>query len=82
MVTTAYDNIRLDTNAAQLIDAVLSRLGLHLKGGSKIRKKSNMDIEDIIPPNVISHLPDGFKEGLSLNIAYSTTYLYDNHLGI
>ncbi|GAH80719.1 unnamed protein product, partial [marine sediment metagenome] len=33
-----------------------------------------MDIEHIIPPGIISHLSDGFKKGLSLNVAHGAAY--------
>ncbi|MBA7648483.1 hypothetical protein ES703_56269 [subsurface metagenome] len=41
-----------------------------------------MDIEHIIPPDIISHLPDGFQEGLPLNITYCAAYLYNNYLSL
>ncbi len=39
-VGAAQQDIRLDTNAAQLFDAVLGRFGFNLTGGSDVRYES------------------------------------------
>lgn len=59
----ADDDIGLDTDGAELLDAVLGGFGLQLPGGLYVGDQGDMDIEDIIPADVDLHLADGLQEG-------------------
>ena len=40
-----------------------------------------MDIKHVFPPDIVSHLTDGFQEGLPFDIAHRTANLDEYHLG-
>ena len=79
MVAAAYNNIRLNTNAAQLLDTVLRRLGLQLIGSGDIGEKGNMDIEYVIPPDIVSRAGVEIRRAVGKNAKnqkiYTITYL-------
>ena len=41
-----------------------------------------MNVEDIIPADIVAHLPDGLQEGLALDIAHRAPYFDDDHIGL
>jgi len=53
-----HDDVRLDADAPQLLDAVLRRLGLHLPHSAHLRRQSDMDEERVLEPVLQSHLSE------------------------
>ena len=41
-----------------------------------------MDEEAVLPPHLMRHLPDGFQEGLALNVAGGAADLGDDYVGV
>ena len=81
LFSTAYQDIRLDTDTAKLLYAVLGRLGLQLTGSRNIRHQGNMDVEHIVPAYFLLHLADSLHKWQGLDITYSTTDFGNNHIG-
>ena len=79
---TAGDNIRMDPQPLQFVDAVLGRFCFRFAGSMEIRHEGAVNIEDIIGADFPFHLTDGFQKGLGLNIADGTADLGDHHIGI
>ncbi len=59
IVAATDDDIRLDSDGAQFLYAVLCRLGLEFLGGGEIREKGYMDIKDIFRADVGTKLSYG-----------------------
>ena len=81
VVAPADDGVGLDADAAQLPDAVLGGLGLELARCPYIRKVGDVDVVDVVAPDLVPHLPDGFQEGQSLDVADGAAHLRDYHAG-
>ena len=81
IVTAADDDVRLDTDAAQLVNAVLGGLGLQLHGGVEVGEEGHVDVEHVVPADFVSHLPDSLQEGLPLNITHGTAHLDEDDVG-
>ena len=81
-VAAAEDDVGLDADAAELLDAVLGGLGLELAGGGNIRKERDVEIADVAPAGFVAHLPDGFEEGEALDVADGSANLNDDDLGV
>ena len=58
MIAAAEDNVGLEADAAQLLNAVLGRLGLELCGGGDVGEKGDVDVEGVFAADVVAHLPD------------------------
>ncbi len=69
MLRPAYDDVRLDADAAQLLDAVLGRFRLHFSGSLNVRNQRDMDIHDVVTADIALDLPDRFEERQALDIA-------------
>ena len=82
LFTAADDDIRRNTDAAQLLNAVLRRLGLQLARCRNVRHQRNMDIQDIIFANILFNLTNRLQEGQAFNIAYCATDFRDNEISI
>ena len=78
----ADQNIGLDTDFAQLDDAVLGRLGLHLAPRPDIRDEGDVDIEHIRCAHIFAQLADGFEKRQALDVADSAADLGDNYIGL
>ncbi len=81
-VGAAHDDVGLDTDAAQLVDAVLGRLGLELAARVDERDQRDVDVEDVPPADVVAELPDGLQEGQALDVAYRAADLGDDHVDV
>jgi len=44
-------------------------------------EKGDMNIEDILPPHITSHLADGLQKWKPLYVAHSASHLDNNHIG-
>ena len=82
LFAAANDNIRRNTDAAQLFDAVLSRFGFQLTGCGNIRYQRNMNIKHIVLADILFYLTDGFQKRQAFNITYSTADFRNNEVGI
>ena len=73
------DRVRLDTDRAQRLHRVLGRLGLHLLPAHD-RHERAVHIEDVLPAEVVFHLPDRFQEGEALDVSHRPPHLHDDHI--
>ena len=76
------DDVRLDADAAQLLDRVLGGLGLELAGGGQGGQQRHVDVQDVGPPDVLAHLADGLEERQALDVADGPADLDDDDIGI
>jgi hypothetical protein len=68
-IRPAEQDVRLNTDRAQVADAVLRGLGLQLAGRADERHQCEMDIERVLATNVLAQLSDRLEVGLALDIA-------------
>ena len=81
-VGAADDEVGLDTDAAQLLDGVLGRLGLELARRRDIRDERDVDVADVVAPDVLAQLADRFEERQGLDVADRAADLGDDHVGL
>ena len=81
MLGTAHQNVGGNANAAQLLHAMLGRLGLQFARRLQIRHQRYMDIQAVLEADLRTHLANGLQEGLALNIAHRAADLGNNHVG-
>src|SRR5210317_873457 len=74
-VTTTEQDIRLDSDLAQLLDAVLSRLGFQLAGSRNIGNQSQVNIDDILRAKIGAELANGLQERQGFDITNGTANL-------
>ena len=79
----AQDNdVRLNADAAQLLDRVLGGFGLELAGLAQVGQQGDVDIEHVFRTQVALKLPDGLQVGQALNIAHRTADFGDDHVRV
>ena len=81
-VRAADDRVRLDTPAPQLGDRVLSGLGLLLARRSDERHQGDVDVEDVLPADVLAKLPDRLEEREDLDVADRSADLGDHDVDV
>ena len=81
LVRAQDDDVRLDADAAQLLDRVLGGLGLELAGGGQRRQQRDVHVQHVGPPDVLAQLADGLQERQALDVADGPADLHDDHVG-
>ncbi len=76
------DDVRLDADAAQLLDGVLCGLRLELARGGQRGEQRHVDVQDVGPPDVLAHLADGFEERQRFDVADGPADLDDDDVGV
>ena len=76
----AHQDVRGNADAAQLLHAVLGGLGLELAGGLEVGHQGHVDVQAVFVAHFRPHLPDGFQEGLALNVAHRAADLGNDHV--
>ena len=69
LVRAADDDVRVDTDAAQLVDRVLRRLRLQLAGRVDERHERDVEVEDVLGPDLAAELADRLEERQRLDVA-------------
>jgi len=77
----ADEDVRMDTDAAQLVDRVLRRLRLQLTRIRDERDERHVDVEHVLDPGLAAELADRLQEGLRLDIAHGAADLGDDDVG-
>ena len=80
LVDAGDDDVRGNTQAAQLLDRVLSGLGLRLVRAGDVRDQGHVDKQAVAAADLGRHLADGFEEGLGFNVARGAADLGDDHV--
>ena len=78
----AYDDIRLDSHALELLDTGLGRLGLHLLGSAQIWNEGNVDENNVFPSLLMLELADRLEERLAFDITHRTADFNDGDLRV
>ena len=79
---TAGDNIRMNPQPLELIDAVLGGFGFRLTGSVEIRHKGAVDIKHVLGADFPFHLTDGFQKRLGFDITDGTADFGNDHIGV
>jgi len=66
-VGATQQNVRLNAESGQLLDAVLGRLRLELARRADERHQGEVDVEDVVAPAVPAKLSDGLEERQALD---------------
>ena len=80
LLRAADEDVRLNADGPELLDAVLGRLCLEFPCRGYIRKQSDVDVEDIVLSHLFLDLPYGLKKGLALDVAHGTADFRDDHI--
>ena len=78
----ADDHVRLDADAAQLVDRVLRRLGLELARVADVRHQREVDVHAAAAPDVDRELADRLQERQRLDVAHRAADLGDHHVDV
>ena len=78
----ADDHVRLDADAAQLVDRVLRRLGLELSRVADVRHQREVDEHAAAAPDVDGELADRLQERQRLDVADRAADLRDHHVDV
>ena len=76
----AKEDIGLDADLAQLFDAVLRRLCLHLSRGLDERDQREMDEERVFFSEIVAKLPDSLQKGQAFDIADRAPDLHQDNV--
>ena len=76
----AQEQVGLDADGAQFLDAVLGGLGLDLAGGLDEGHQGEVDVADVVLAQVALELADGLEKGQALDVAHGAADLDDGHV--
>ena len=79
-VRAAEQDVRLNTDGPQLLDAVLGGLCFHLARRLDIRNQGHVDKKGILPADIKTELPDRLKKRQTLNVADGTADFNESHI--
>ena len=82
LVRAADDDVRMDTDAAQLVDRVLRRLRLQLAGGLDERDEGDVQVEDVLRADLAPELANRLEERERLDVADGAADLGDDDVGV
>ena len=77
---TADDDVGLDADGAQFLDAVLGGLGFDLAGHAQVGHQGQVDAQGVFPAEVAAQLADGLQKRLALDVAHGAADLDDGHI--
>ena len=78
----AHEDVRVDTDAAQLVHRVLRRLRLQLAGGVDERHERDVEVGDVLGPDLPPELADRLEERLRLDVADRAADLSDHDVRV
>src|SRR5690606_15786553 len=78
----ADDGVGLDADLAQLLHRVLRGLGLDLARRGDVGHEREVDVADVVAPQVEAHLADRLQERQGLDVAHRAAHLDDRHVGV
>jgi hypothetical protein len=80
-LAAAQQDVRLDADAAQLLDRMLRRLGLHLAGGLDVRHQGQMHVQRVPGTELEAELADRLQKWQRLDVAHRAADLDDADVG-
>ena len=78
----ADDDVRMDTDATQLVHRVLRRLRLQLSGRLDERHERDVNVDDVLRPLFAPKLADRLEERQRLDVADGAADLRDDDVGV
>ena len=78
----AEQDVRLDADGAQVADAVLRRLRLQLARRADERHQRQVNVERVLPADVLAQLADRLEEGQALDVADRAADLDDHDVDL
>src|SRR5581483_6183319 len=78
----ADDHVRVDTDAAQLVDGVLRRLRLQLARRVDVRDERDVQVEDVLGADLTAELPDRLQERQRLDVADRSADLGEDDVAV
>ena len=78
----ADDDVRRDTDAAQLVDRVLRRLRLQLARRLDHGDERDVHVEDVVAAELVPQLADRLEEGQALDVAHGAADLGQHHVDV
>ena len=72
LLAAAQNNIGLNADGEQFLDAVLGGLGFVLARSAQVGNQRKVNVEAVVAPKVRLELANGLKEGQAFNIAHRT----------
>ena len=82
LLGAAQEHVGLDADAPQLVDRVLSGLGLDLAGVAHVGHEREVDEHAVAPAGVDRELADGLEERQRLDVAHGAADLGDDHVDV
>jgi hypothetical protein len=82
LVRAAHHDVRVDTDAAELVHGVLRRLRLELPGRPDERDVGHVDVHDVLGPGLAPELADRLEERQRLDVADRPADLGDHDVGV
>ncbi len=79
---TRNDDVRVDTDAAELVDRMLRRLGLELSRRVDERDERHVQVADVLGAGLAPELPHRFEERQRLDVADRATDLRDDDVAV
>ncbi len=76
------DDVRRDTDAAQLVDGVLRGLGLELARGLDQRHEGHVQVEHVVAAELRAQLADGLEERQALDVADRAADLHEHDVDV
>ena len=76
----AQQDIRLDTDGAQFLHAVLRGFGLQFLRGVDPRHQRHVHEDAVLAPHFMTHLADGFEKRQRFDIAHRAADFADHHI--
>ena len=80
LLAAAEDDVGLDADGKQFLDAVLGGLGFVLTGGLEVGHQRQMDVQAVVAAQLGLELADGFQEGQAFDVAHGAADLDDGHV--
>ena len=77
----ADDDVGVDADAAQLVDRMLRRLRLQLARRVEERHERDVQVEDVLGPDLAPELPDRLEERQRLDVPHRAADLGDDDVG-
>ena len=78
VVRATDDHVRMDTDPAELVDRERGRLGLQLARGLDERNERDVEVEDVLGPDLAPELADRLEERQGLDVADGAADLADH----
>ena len=68
-IRAAQQNVGLNSDFEQFLDAVLCGLGLEFAGGGDVRHQRQVDEQAVLAADFLAHLADGFQKRQGFDVA-------------